>query len=97
MTTAVNKRKKRLGIVDHFNIGVWNVRGLAYKEMELQRELNLMDVDFAIIPETKRKVNGSTELGDYKLIYSGVPAGKRAAAGAAVMIQKRLGFIVTSL
>ena len=89
LTTAVNKRKKRLGIAEQFKIGVWNVRGLAHKEMELQRELNLIDVDIAIISETK-KLKGSTKLADYVLIYSGVAAGKRAAAGVAVMIKKRL-------
>ena len=58
--------------------------------MELQRELNLLVVDIAIIPETKKKLKDLTELADYMLIYNGVTGGKRAAAGVAKMIQKRL-------
>ena len=94
LTTAMNKRKKRLRIAEQFKIRVWNVRGLTHKETpmfyELQRELNLIDVDIAIIPGTKKKLKGSTELAHYVLIHSGVAAGKRAAAGSAVMIKKRL-------
>ena len=66
----MNKREKRLGIAEQFKIGVWNVRGLAHKEMELQRELNLMDVDIAIIPETKKKLKDLTELAHYIVTVS---------------------------
>lgn len=59
---VMNERKTRLGTVKHFDIGVWNLRGVAHKKVELQRELKLMDVDIVIIPETKKKHNSSTEL-----------------------------------
>ena len=67
-----------------------NVRGLVHKDVELQQELKLMSVDTGIIPETKKKLKGSVELEDYILLYSGVAAGRRAAAGVAVLIGKAL-------
>ena len=53
---ALNKREKRLGIGEQLKIDVQNVRGLAHKEVELQRELKLMCVYIAISPETKKKL-----------------------------------------
>ena len=64
-TIALNKMEKRLGIAEQFKITVWNVRGLAHKEVKLQQELKLPSVDIAIIPETKMKLKDSTELEDY--------------------------------
>ena len=40
-----------------------------------------------MIPETKKKLKGLQELDDYILLYSDVPANKRAAAGIAIMIK----------
>jgi len=40
-----------------------------------------------VIPETKKKLNGSLELADYILLYSGVPTNKRAPA--AIMIKAK--------
>jgi len=42
-----------------------------------------------VIPETKKKLKTSQELGDYILLYSGVPTNKRAAAGIAIMIKAK--------
>ena len=61
-TIAFNKSKKRLCIGERFKIGVWNVRGLAHKEVKLQLELKLMRVDITIIPETKNTLKGLKEL-----------------------------------
>jgi len=68
-------------------IGVWNVRGLYGKEKLLQEEFKKANVDIAMIPETKKKLNGSQDLDDHILLYSGVPTNKRAAAGIAIMIK----------
>jgi exonuclease III len=68
-------------------IGVWNVRGLYGKEKLLQEEFKKANVDIAMIPETKKKLNVSQELDDHILLYSGVPTNKRAAAGIAIMIK----------
>jgi len=42
-----------------------------------------------VIPETKKKLNGSQELEDYILFYSGVPTNKTADAGIAIMIKAK--------
>ena len=47
-----------------------------------------MNVDVAVIPETKKKLKGSTELGKYIMIYEGVSQEKRAAAGIAILIRR---------
>lgn len=47
-----------------------------------------MNIDLAIITETKKKFKGSKELNKYDMIYSGVPQGKRASAGVAILINK---------
>ena len=70
-------------------IGVWNVGGLYVKEKLLQEELKKANAGKAVIPETKNKLKNSQELGDYILLYSGVPTNKRAAAGIAIMIKAK--------
>jgi len=84
MTTKVRKRTINPGLM---KIGIWNIRGLYDKEKLLQEELKKGNVDIAVIPETKKKLKGSQELDEYILLYSGVPANKRAAAGIAIMIK----------
>ena len=86
MTTKARKRTKNSGLM---RIGVWNVRGLYGKENLLQDELKKANVDIAVIPETKKKLKGSQEWGDYILLYSGVPTNKRAATGIAIMIKAK--------
>lgn len=88
MTTTARNRNKQLGRAEVIKIGVWNPRGLSNKEIELQKELENMKVDVAIIPETKKKLKGSYELDKYTIIYHGVPQEKRAAAGIAILTNK---------
>ena len=64
---AMNKKSK-FSIAEQCKIDVCNVRAHANKEVELQQELNLISVDIAIIPETKKKLEGSTELENYIVI-----------------------------
>ena len=51
--------------------------------------LYILNVDTAVIPETKKKLKGSQELDDYILLCGGVPTNKRAAAGIAIMIKAK--------
>ena len=85
-TTKARKRTKNSGLT---KIGVWNVRGLYGKEKLLQEELKKVNVDIAVIPETKKKLKISQEWEDYILLYSGVPTNKRAAAEIAIMIKAK--------
>lgn len=50
------------------------------------KELKDMETDVAIIPETKNKLKGTTELSDYVVIYSGFSQGKQAISGVAILI-----------
>jgi len=58
-------------------------------EKLLLEELKKANVDIAVIPETKKKLQGSQELEDYILLYSGVPTNQRAFAGIAIMIKAK--------
>jgi len=86
MTTKARKSTINTGLM---KIGVWNVRGLYGKEKLLLEELEKALVDIAVIPETKMKLKGLQELDNYILLYSGVPANKRAAIGKAIMIKAK--------
>ena len=55
-------------------VATWNVRGIAEKTEELQTELLKWKTDIAIITETKKKNKGSEDIGNYVMIYCGVPA-----------------------
>jgi len=86
MTTKARNRTMNPGLM---KIGIWNVRGLYGKEKLLQEELKKANIDTAVIPETKKKLNGSQDLDNYILLYSGVPTNKRAAAGIAIMMKAK--------
>ena len=70
-------------------IGTWNVRGLSNKELELTTELKQRNINIAITPETKKKLNGTKEINDYVMIYSGVEQSARAAKGIAIWVDKK--------
>jgi exonuclease III len=69
-------------------LAVWNVRGI-YSKQQLEKELTRADVDFAIVPETKKKLKDTQELKDYILFYIGVERSQRAAAGIAITVKKK--------
>jgi hypothetical protein len=72
-------------------IATWNVRGISHKlEEELTKELEERKLDTAIVSETKKKNKGSTDIGSYVIIYSGVPNENWAASGVALLIRKLL-------
>lgn len=82
-------KDKRLGIKDRIKVGTWNVRGLNTKEEELIRELNNQNIDIVVLTETKKKLKGTKDIGNYILIYSGVPQDRRACSGVAILINNK--------
>lgn len=59
------------------------------KEEELVQELKKKNINLAIITETKKKLQGTKEVGEYIMIYSGVKQQQRAAAGVAILVDKK--------
>jgi len=47
-----------------------------------------MKIDIAIITETKKKNKGSENIGNYVMIYCGVPANQWASSGVAIAVTK---------
>jgi hypothetical protein len=66
------------------------VEGIRYEPDELQKEVMNKRIDMAILLETRKKLKGLVELGQYILIYNGVPQDKRAVAGVPILINKKL-------
>ena len=69
-------------------VATCNVRGIAEKTEELQTELLKRKTDTAIITETKKKNKGSEDIGNYVMIYCGVPANQWVSSGVAIAIRK---------
>ena len=58
--------------------GTWNVQGLLNKMNEVTYEIRELNVDVAVITETKKKGQVSETLGNYDHFFSSVPKQKRA-------------------
>jgi len=69
-------------------VATWNVRGNAEKMEELQTELLKRKIDIAIVKETKKKNKGSEDIGNYVMIYCGVPANQWASSGVVIAVRK---------
>jgi hypothetical protein len=69
-------------------VATWKIRGITGKKQELQTELQERKIDIAVITETKKRNKCSEDIGEYIMIYSGVPDNKWAASGVAVLIRK---------
>jgi hypothetical protein len=81
-----NKENSR----NYWKLATWNIRGLSGKENELIEECQKIKVDILGITETKKKGQGSIEVGNgYYLIYSGVPTNERAKAGVGCLINEK--------
>lgn len=50
----------------------------------------------AVVTETKKKGQGSENLGEYDHFYSGVPKEKRAQQGVSILISKKFRKFITS-
>ena len=67
-------------------IGVWNVRGLNGKEIEVEDEFIKNNLDILAITETKKKGEGKATMEQTQtLIYSGVKQEERAKTGVGVI------------
>lgn len=73
---------------EKMRIITWNVRGLANKEEEVERFLEMQKTDFAVLSETKRKGQGTSEKHKYIVIQAGVNKDKRAVGGVMLYIHK---------
>lgn len=78
------------------NIGTWNVQGLSPKLHEVISEVNQANADIVVLTETKKKSQGSENLGKYDHFYSGVAKEKRAQQGVSILIRKTLRKCITS-
>lgn len=47
------------------SFGIWNVQGFSRKINEAIYELNRLNMDIVVITETKRKGQGSENIGEY--------------------------------
>ena len=57
---------------------------------EVVSEIKKNEIDIAVITETKKKGNGSENLGSYDTFYSGVSKDQRAQQGVAILIRREL-------
>lgn len=72
-----------------WNIGMWNVRGLAGREEELIWEFEKAKVDLLLLSETKVKGRGLKRLkNDHGLLYSGVDRHVWGQAGVACLVHR---------
>ena len=78
------------------SIGIWNIQGLRNKQQEILSELIRLNIDIAILSETKKKGNGNEKCKNYIHFYSGVEKSERARAGVSIMINRRLSRFVKS-
>jgi hypothetical protein len=78
------------------NFGTWNTQSLSRKLMEVTSELKNQGIDVAVVTETKKKGEGSENLGHYDHFYSGVTKDKRAQQGISIFIRKNLRRYITS-
>jgi len=94
--TGWNKRRRHSLRKRTINIGTWNVQGFGRKINEVFFEVKRLKMDVMVITETKKKGQGSENLGEYDCFYSGVSKDKRAQQGVAVLIRKKYRKCITS-
>lgn len=71
MTNRMLKKKdKWFGIANTLRVAAWNIRGLAHKEVELEKELKKLKIDIAAITKMKKNLWSSKELEDYSMFYN---------------------------
>ncbi|XP_030749694.1 uncharacterized protein LOC115877587 [Sitophilus oryzae] len=83
----IRRRTKQRKRIMHF--GTWNVQSISRKMDEVLYEINKLDIDLAVLTETKKKSQGSENLGMYDYFYSGVRKEKRAGQGVAILIHRK--------
>lgn len=71
------------------NLGTWNVQSINKKINEVILEIKRLDIELAVITETKRKGQGSENLGEYDHFFSGVPKTSRASKGVSIIVHRK--------
>lgn len=89
MTTNAKETDKNRKTI--WKIGTWNTRSLQGKEEELEEEFEQAKLDILTVTETKKKGAGFIKMKKgHIMIYSGVDKSKRAKAGVACIIHKKI-------
>jgi len=83
-----HEKGKRLGVHETLNVATWNVRSIGNKEFELVEEIKIKGINVAVISETKKKLKGTKMIGNYTMLYSGVPQKTWAQPGVALIIDQ---------
>jgi exonuclease III len=68
----------------------WNVRGISYKEEELDYELQRNNVKIADITENKKKLQETKDTKNCSVIYSGVKQHVRAQSGVMIWVHESI-------
>jgi hypothetical protein len=72
-------------------IGMWNIRSLVGKEIELVGEFERADLEILVVAETKRKGAGTVEMENgHLLVWSGVGERERAQAGVGCVLHRNI-------
>lgn len=81
----------RHGMDKDIRLGIWNIKTLSGKEIELVGEIKKYKIDIIGLSETKKKGNGITRLANgFTMIYSGVNMRERAKGGVALAMKEEL-------
>lgn len=96
MKMEMNKNNSTKKKMNTWKLGVWNIRSIQGKEIEIINEFEEANVEIMAISETKKKGEGKTYLTNgHILIYSGVQNNQRAAAGVGCIIHRELAGQIT--
>ncbi|XP_075223916.1 uncharacterized protein LOC142325769 [Lycorma delicatula] len=80
--------------MDTLKVATWNVRGLSYKEIELEKLFRDSKIKIAVVTETKKKLSDTKYVGDYFMLYSGVRQDQRASKGVAICVDNNWASII---
>jgi exonuclease III len=83
------KKDEQYGIMDILKIATWNVRSLGNKEGELVTQLKEKNINIAVITETKKKLRGTTDVGNDMMIYSGVDQERRGSSSVCTLADSK--------
>lgn len=83
------KRKGRKIKERKLRLATWNIQGWRTKREEVLEEFKNMNVDILVVTETKKKGNGTEEIGGALHIWSGVKKEQRAKAGVGILVKKK--------
>jgi hypothetical protein len=84
------KRRHGCEKVSRFTFATWNIRGLGGKEEELDKLLNENNIKISAITESKKKLQGTKEIEQYTVIYSGVDRHTRDQLGVMILIHQSI-------